>query len=235
MTRRGQHELLALRRRRSSSACRRIPPSPRGELELPNAVRYAMRVMKERIRAMPVEAGVLDLVAARRHRRRRATALGDRRNALSGERVVTARHLAHAMSAPASAARPWPRAPRNSNASWRRSAASAPTTTSGTPGTCPGRIEVLGKHTDYGGGRSLICAAERGFSVVAAPRRTFGSRSPISDAACRSSSNPAAPRPDVSWATYPKTVDRARCSAISRDDSAASISCSRATCLQPRV
>ena len=36
----------------------------------------------------------------------------------------------------------------------------------------PGRIEVLGKHTDYGGGRSLICAAERGFSVVAgtAPR-----------------------------------------------------------------
>ena len=35
----------------------------------------------------------------------------------------------------------------------------------------PGRVEVLGKHTDYGGGRSLICAAERGFCVVAAPRR----------------------------------------------------------------
>ena len=34
----------------------------------------------------------------------------------------------------------------------------------------PGRIEVLGKHTDYGGGRSLICAAERGFDVVSAPR-----------------------------------------------------------------
>ena len=29
----------------------------------------------------------------------------------------------------------------------------------------PGRIEVLGKHTDYAGGRSLTCAAERGFSV----------------------------------------------------------------------
>lgn len=42
-------------------ACRRIPPSPRGEFELPNAVRYAVRVMKERIRAIPVEAGVLDL------------------------------------------------------------------------------------------------------------------------------------------------------------------------------
>ena len=42
-------------------ACRRITPSARGELELPNAVRYAVRVMKERIRAIPVEAGVLDL------------------------------------------------------------------------------------------------------------------------------------------------------------------------------
>jgi galactokinase len=34
----------------------------------------------------------------------------------------------------------------------------------------PGRIEVLGKHTDYAGGRSLLCALERGMVVVAAPR-----------------------------------------------------------------
>ncbi|MEP6993106.1 MAG: galactokinase family protein [Acidobacteriota bacterium] len=34
----------------------------------------------------------------------------------------------------------------------------------------PGRIEVLGKHTDYAGGRSLLCAAGRGFCVTAAPR-----------------------------------------------------------------
>lgn len=34
----------------------------------------------------------------------------------------------------------------------------------------PGRIEVLGKHTDYAGGRSLLCAMERGFTVLAAPR-----------------------------------------------------------------
>jgi len=34
----------------------------------------------------------------------------------------------------------------------------------------PGRIEFLGKHTDYAGGRSLICAVERGFAVAAAPR-----------------------------------------------------------------
>src|SRR6058998_1344930 len=34
----------------------------------------------------------------------------------------------------------------------------------------PGRIEVLGKHTDYAGGSSLVAAAERGFCVLAAPR-----------------------------------------------------------------
>ncbi len=34
----------------------------------------------------------------------------------------------------------------------------------------PGRIEVLGKHTDYAGGRSLLCAIGRGLCVAAAPR-----------------------------------------------------------------
>ncbi len=34
----------------------------------------------------------------------------------------------------------------------------------------PGRIEFLGKHTDYAGGRSLLCATERGVAVVAVPR-----------------------------------------------------------------
>lgn len=34
----------------------------------------------------------------------------------------------------------------------------------------PGRIEVLGKHTDYAGGRSLLAAVERGFCVSSAPR-----------------------------------------------------------------
>ena len=35
----------------------------------------------------------------------------------------------------------------------------------------PGRIEILGKHTDYAGGRSLLCAVERGFCLLASPRR----------------------------------------------------------------
>ena len=42
-------------------ACARIQASARGELELPNAVRYAVRTMALRFRTIPVAAGVLDL------------------------------------------------------------------------------------------------------------------------------------------------------------------------------
>ena len=41
----------------------------------------------------------------------------------------------------------------------------------------PGRIEVLGKHTDYGGGRSLLCAVERGICLVARARSDTSLRS----------------------------------------------------------
>jgi galactokinase len=34
----------------------------------------------------------------------------------------------------------------------------------------PGRLEVFGKHTDYAGGRTLVCAVPRGFAVAASPR-----------------------------------------------------------------
>jgi len=34
----------------------------------------------------------------------------------------------------------------------------------------PGRIEVLGKHTDYCGGRSVVCAIDRGFHADVEPR-----------------------------------------------------------------
>jgi galactokinase len=34
----------------------------------------------------------------------------------------------------------------------------------------PGRIEFLGKHTDYAGGRSLLCATERGFCIAGSQR-----------------------------------------------------------------
>ena len=38
-------------------------------------------------------------------------------------------------------------------------------------GFVPGRIEVLGKHVDYAGGRSIVCAVDRGFAFAALPRR----------------------------------------------------------------
>ncbi|PYR59360.1 MAG: hypothetical protein DMF91_15025 [Acidobacteria bacterium] len=74
----------------------------------------------------------------------------------------------------------------------------------------PGRLEVLGKHTDYAGGRSLLCTVERGICLVAAPRDDDRVR--IVDAqdgstvTCRID-------PDVSssvgdWSNYPFTVVR---------------------------
>jgi glucose-1-phosphate thymidylyltransferase len=42
-------------------ACRGLSPSRRGELELPNAVRRGIREMGLRIRAIPIDAPVLDL------------------------------------------------------------------------------------------------------------------------------------------------------------------------------
>lgn len=35
----------------------------------------------------------------------------------------------------------------------------------------PGRVELLGKHVDYGGGRSLVLAVNRGIHLIARPRR----------------------------------------------------------------
>jgi len=44
-------------------ACRRVPLSARGEYELPQAVRWAIRQRGERFRAVPCDEGVLDLTA----------------------------------------------------------------------------------------------------------------------------------------------------------------------------
>ncbi|HEX3928513.1 MAG TPA: galactokinase family protein [Gemmatimonadales bacterium] len=74
----------------------------------------------------------------------------------------------------------------------------------------PGRIEVLGKHTDYAGGRSLLAACERGFHVLAAPRADATIR--ITDASSGAmltialDAN-APPRPGH-WSDYPIAVAR---------------------------
>jgi len=72
----------------------------------------------------------------------------------------------------------------------------------------PGRIEVLGKHTDYAGGRSLLCAIERGFCFAAAARADTLLR--IHDARIGETAEiqvHADTRPRAGhWSAYPTTV-----------------------------
>ena len=74
----------------------------------------------------------------------------------------------------------------------------------------PGRIEVLGKHTDYAGGRSLLCCVEKGFCILASARNDRGIRfvdiSRNSTARWELTSAPIVP--PTSWAIYPVTVTR---------------------------
>jgi galactokinase len=74
----------------------------------------------------------------------------------------------------------------------------------------PGRIEVLGKHTDYAGGRSLLAAVERGFAIAARPRSDGRLR--ITDAASGEVVS-FAMEPELipaagHWSNYPMTVAR---------------------------
>jgi galactokinase len=74
----------------------------------------------------------------------------------------------------------------------------------------PGRIEVLGKHTDYAGGRSLICAVEQGFVVAAAPRSDAVVRvTNVADGSgVRLALEPGLAPPPEPWMHYPATVIR---------------------------
>jgi galactokinase len=74
----------------------------------------------------------------------------------------------------------------------------------------PGRIEVLGKHTDYCGGRSLLCAVEKGLCFVAvarpAPLVNFHAEDigesvvmPLNPDLCPSTGH---------WSNYPMTIAR---------------------------
>ena len=105
----------------------------------------------------------------------------------------------------------------------------------------PGRVEVLGKHTDYAGGRSLLCATARGFAVAVG--RRDDDRIHVIDSCSNqlldlSAGSASGHRPR--WALYPETVlRRARsdfsasvpgCSILLRSDlpSAAGLSSSSA-------
>ncbi|MBN2475216.1 MAG: hypothetical protein JXB62_11445 [Pirellulales bacterium] len=74
----------------------------------------------------------------------------------------------------------------------------------------PGRIEVLGKHTDYAGGSSMVVAAERGFCLVA---RACSDRQVVVTDVCRKEAIRFGLDPDMTprsghWSNYPMTVAR---------------------------
>jgi galactokinase len=74
----------------------------------------------------------------------------------------------------------------------------------------PGRIEVLGKHTDYAGGRSMVAAAERGFCLVTWPRND--DQITVTDAVSGESiafqMAPHLIARSGHWSNYPMTVAR---------------------------
>ena len=74
----------------------------------------------------------------------------------------------------------------------------------------PGRIELLGKHTDYAGGRSLLATVERGFCVAALSRQDATIR--IVDASSGERTlfefSPDLPPIVGHWSNYPMTVAR---------------------------
>ena len=74
----------------------------------------------------------------------------------------------------------------------------------------PGRLEFLGKHTDYAGGRSLLCAVERGICLTAVPRRDcrFRIRDIRSGEVIRSALDESAGSQPGSWGHYAVTVAR---------------------------
>ena len=181
-------------------ACAAIPTSRRGELELPDAVLYAVERLGERFRAVRSAGPVLDLS-------RRADVP-----------VVTA--CLEAMGWPGgTGADPlgrWLAAPR---AGQRGRIGRLAQTLRGVgvdPARpvfaewVPGRIEVAGKHTDYAGGRSLTCATEQGLALLVAPRDD--SRVRIFDAGRGERSelevSPDLEPPRGHWALYPATVVR---------------------------
>lgn len=73
----------------------------------------------------------------------------------------------------------------------------------------PGRIEVLGKHVDYGGGRSIVAAVERGFAFVYLARADQRFSVTDADSRQRVECELATEQPQLTgWGNYVATVVR---------------------------
>jgi galactokinase len=76
--------------------------------------------------------------------------------------------------------------------------------------TVPGRIELVGKHVDYAGGRSLTCATDLSLSVAATPRRDaiVSVRSTSHADTVEVLLDPRADVPRATWGCYVAAVTR---------------------------
>ncbi len=196
-------------------ACAAIGPSPRGELELPDAVQYAIDVLRQPFRAIPVRgAGArLDQPSRRGLDRSASCTRG-------GEPVIPRLDDPPEVSDRENLAERLQQAGLSPSAARRRAelfcaaAMLAAHDSSALPRAAafyvPGRIEVLGKHTDYAGGRSLVLAADQGFSLVAAPRddRLVVVLDAVRRAACAFELAPGLAPQTGPWSNYPATVAR---------------------------
>lgn len=74
----------------------------------------------------------------------------------------------------------------------------------------PGRIEFLGKHTDYCGGRSMVCATQRGFRISFEPmaESVVVLRNEDNGQSGRVALAPDAVASGPKWMIYPQTVSR---------------------------
>ncbi|MDP6039020.1 MAG: galactokinase family protein, partial [Candidatus Latescibacteria bacterium] len=74
----------------------------------------------------------------------------------------------------------------------------------------PGRIEVLGKHTDYAGGRSLLAATTRGFFFAVYPRqdRQIQAVDAVTGERMKSRVEPDVSPTVGQWSNYAETVFR---------------------------
>jgi len=78
-------------------------------------------------------------------------------------------------------------------------------------GFVPGRIEVFGRHTDYAGGRSIVCAIDRGFLFAATPgggRRIRIHEDSAEFGPVEFDLDPALVPSVGQWANYPMTMAR---------------------------
>ncbi len=78
-------------------------------------------------------------------------------------------------------------------------------------GFVPGRIEVFGRHTDYAGGRSLVCAIDRGFLFAAAAgtgKRIRLQEDSSEFSAVQFDLDPGLSPPAGEWANYPMSMAR---------------------------